>query len=95
MRTVTRMGQFKRDLKRELTGIHGKTLAADLLPVLEALATDQPLDQRYSDHQLTGKKKDFRDCHIHPDLVLLYRKEGDSDTGILQLVRLGSHSEIF
>ena len=55
------------------------------------LAADKPLPRRYSDHPLTDEWKDFRDCHIRPDLVLIYRKP-DADT--LQLVRLGSHSEL-
>ena len=91
MRTIKRMKQFKRDQKREAKGLHAKTLENDLLPVLLALATDQPLEPQYHDHQLIGDKKDLRDCHIKPDLVLLYRKP-DEET--LQLVRLGSHAEL-
>ncbi|NNM83397.1 MAG: type II toxin-antitoxin system YafQ family toxin [Burkholderiales bacterium] len=40
---------------------------------------------------MTGEWKDCRDCHIKPDLVLIYRKQGEDE---LQLVRLGSHSEL-
>jgi len=43
------------------------------------------------DHPLTGEWKDHRDCHIRPDLVLIYRVP---DAKTLQLVRLGSHSEL-
>jgi len=46
---------------------------------------------RHRDHALTGDWRDHRDCHIKPDLVLIYRKP-DDDT--LQLVRLGSHAEL-
>ena len=84
-------GQFKRDLKREAKGRHGATLVVDLLPALVTLATGKPLDARYQDHQLTGDWKDHRDCHIRPDLVLIYRKPDDNT---LELVRLGSHSEL-
>ena len=49
------------------------------------LAVDRPLAERYRDHALAGEWKDHRDCHIKPDLVLIYRKIGN-DT--LQLVRL-------
>jgi mRNA interferase YafQ len=58
---------------------------------LEALASDQPLDPRHRDHAFTGEWKDHRDCHVKPDLVLIYRKPDDAT---LQLVRLGSHSEL-
>ncbi|WLV67219.1 type II toxin-antitoxin system YafQ family toxin [Pseudomonas aeruginosa] len=46
---------------------------------------------RHRDHALTGDWKDHRDCHVKPDLVLIYQKP-DADT--LRLVRLGSHSEL-
>jgi len=91
MRVIEFSGQYRRDLKREFRGIHGRTLEADLSSTLLALATDKPLDPKYRDHALTGDKKGVRDCHIKPDLVLLYRKP---DTETLQLVRLGSHSEL-
>jgi mRNA interferase YafQ len=55
------------------------------------LANDQPLDEKHRDHALTGDRKDHRDCHVKPDLVLIYRKPDDT---VLQLVRLGSHSEL-
>lgn len=91
MRTIERTGQFKRDYKREKKGQHRVTLDADLFPVIEALANDDPLEPRHRDHALTGDWRDHRDCHVRPDLVLIYRKP-DDDT--LQLVRLGSHAEL-
>ena len=91
MRTIERTGQFKRDFKREAKGQHRLTLQADLTAVVMALANDQALDPRLHDHGLTGNWKDHRDCHIKPDLVLIYRLP---DEGRLQLVRLGSHSEL-
>jgi mRNA interferase YafQ len=91
MRRIEPTGQFRRDYKREAKGQHRATLDADLEPVLQALANDQILEPRHHDHALTGDWKDHRDCHIKPDLVLIYRKP---DTETLQLVRLGSHSEL-
>ncbi|WP_374498700.1 type II toxin-antitoxin system YafQ family toxin [Zoogloea sp.] len=91
MRKIDPTGQFRRDYKREAKGQHRATLDADLVPVLEALARDQPLEPRHRDHALTGEWKDHRDCHVKPDLVLIYRKPDDAT---LQLVRLGSHSEL-
>ena len=59
--------------------------------IVKALAFDQPLGPRQRDHALTGDWKDHRDCHVKPDLVLIYRKPDDE---VLQLVRIGSHSEL-
>jgi hypothetical protein len=53
--------------------------------------TGAPLPRRNVDHQLTGEWQDHRDCHLRPDLVLIYRLPG---ADILELVRLGSHSEL-
>jgi mRNA interferase YafQ len=62
-----------------------------LVEIVRALADNQPLAERHRDHALTGDWKDHRDCHIKPDLVLIYRKP---DASRLQLVRLGSHSAL-
>jgi mRNA interferase YafQ len=91
MRKIEPTGQFRRDYKREAKSQHRATLDADLEQILEALASDLPLEPRHRDHALTGEWKDHRDCHIKPDLVLIYRKP---DKATLQLVRLGSHSEL-
>ena len=56
------------------------------------LAADGVMPPAYQDHPLSGNWNDHRDCHLKPDLVLIYRKP-DKET--LQLVRLGSHSELF
>ena len=61
--------------------------------VIEKLAKGQTLDEKYHDHQLTGQLKDFRDCHIRPDLVLIYRiKEKILE---LYVYRIGSHAKLF
>ena len=91
MRTIEWTSQFKRDYKREGKGQHRTTLDVELFPIVEALANDQLLDPGYRDHALTSDWKDYRDCHIKPDMVLIYRKPDDV---VLQLVRLGSHSEL-
>ena len=90
MRTIERTGQFKRDYKRESKGRHRASLDAALAAIVEALATDQPLEARHHGHALSGEWSDLRDCHVKPDLVLIYQKSG-ADT--LRLVRLGSHAE--
>lgn len=91
VREIERTGQFKRDYKREAKGRHGRTLDLDLMAVLAALLSDLPLAARHRDHALTGNWSDHRDCHIKPDLVLIYQKPDEST---LRLVRLGSHSEL-
>ena len=77
VRTIKQTGQFKRDLKREAKGKHRATLENALIPVLIALASDTPLAPRYRDHALTGDWKDHRDCHVMPDLVLIYQKPNE------------------
>lgn len=91
MRTIKRTRRFKRDYKREAKGQHRNSLDKDLLAAVELLADDKPMPEHCWDHALSGEWKDHRDCHIKPDLVLIYRKP-DEET--LELVRLGSHSEL-
>jgi mRNA interferase YafQ len=91
MRIVKYTHRFKRDYRREKSGQHGKTLDNLLMQVVDMLAADKPLPRRNFDHPLTGEWNDHRDCHIRPDLVLIYRKPDDTT---LELVRLGSHSEL-
>jgi mRNA interferase YafQ len=62
-----------------------------LSEAFKLLAADSSLPERHHDHPLTGDWKDHRDCHIKPDLVVIYRTP---DAEVLQLVRLGSHSEL-
>lgn len=91
MRTIEQTGQFKRDFKRESKGKHRKTLAADLKGVLTSLLADEPLPTKFFDHAMIGNWNDHRNCHIKPDLVLVSRLPSDDS---LQLVRIGSHSEL-
>lgn len=92
MRKIEHTGQFRRDYKREAKGPNRSVLEKDFRVVLEALVNDQPLAAKHQDHALKGEWKDCRDCHIRPDLLLIYRKP---DEARLQLVRLGSHAELF
>lgn len=91
MRKIERTGQFKRDFKRELKGQYRRNLQEVLAAAVTLLANDAALPARCFDHALTGNWSDHRDCHIKPDLILIYRKP---DPETLQLVRLGSHSEL-
>ena len=91
MRTIEKTGQFKRDFKRESKGKHRKSINDDLVNILKLLLADVTLPEKFFDHAMIGKWNDHRNCHIKPDLVLLYRLP---DEKTLQLVRLGSHSEL-
>ena len=92
MRAIDRASSFKRDYKREAKGQHRATLDSELKPVIVALVTDQLLAAKYRDHELNGDWKGYRECHVKPDLLLIYRKV---DTDTLRLARLGSHSALF
>jgi mRNA interferase YafQ len=59
--------------------------------VILVLASGNTLDIRYKDHALSGKLSGFRDCHIDPDWLMIYRIEADT----LYLERTGSHSDLF
>ena len=91
MRIIERTRAFRRDYKRESRGTQGIRLDLRLAPVLTALANDIPLASHFHDHALSGPWADFRDCHVRPDLILIYQKDGSD---ILRLVRLGSHAKL-
>ncbi|MCY4015549.1 MAG: type II toxin-antitoxin system YafQ family toxin [Gammaproteobacteria bacterium] len=91
MRTIERTSRFKRDYKREARGQHRTSLDDCLAEVVHALANDAAMERRHHDHALSGNWADFRDCHLRPDLILIYQKP---DPNTLRLVRLGSHSEL-
>jgi mRNA interferase YafQ len=92
MRTIERSSAFRRDYKREARGQHRATLNDNLMPVLVTLANDRPLEPKHRDHDLSGDWSGYRECHVKPDLLLIYRK---TDQDLLRLARLGSHSELF
>jgi mRNA interferase YafQ len=80
--------QFDRDVKRQEK--RGKSLDK-LHEIIETLRTRRLLDPKHKDHPLGGDWKGWRDCHIEPDWVLIYRSDGAT----LQLGRTGSHSDLF
>lgn len=82
--------KFKKDVK--LLQKQGKNLDK-LFTVVELLSNDEKLDVNYRDHELSGNYDGFRECHIEPDWLLIYRK--NSDRIILYLLRTGSHSDLF
>ena len=92
MRTIEYSSAFKKDYKRELKGKYKKTLDTNIKLVLGSLLDDKPLEPKYRDHDLSGNWAGYKECHIKPDLLLIYSK---SCNNILRLARLGSHSKLF
>ena len=64
-----------------------------VLEVIEKLSNGEILEQKYSDHKLKGNYREYRECHIKPDLLLIYKKK--EDILVLTCIDLGSHSELF
>jgi mRNA interferase YafQ len=90
MRVIAPTNRFKKDYKREIKTDAGVT--ALVAQVVTWLAQDEKLPYRFMDHNLQGAWKGYRECHVKPDLLLIYQK---TDAGELHLIRLGSHSELF
>lgn len=84
-------GQFKRDYKREKSGRHAADIDGLLKAATDLLRAETKLPAAIKDHALKGEWKGARDCHLKPDLVLIYRKTAVA----IELVRVGSHSEVF
>jgi mRNA interferase YafQ len=81
---------MKRDLK--LMKKRGKDIFK-LETVLDILLSGKDLPEQYKDHQLKGEMREFRECHIEPDWLLVYRKV-DSEL-ILYATSTGSHADLF
>ena len=89
MREVVQTAQFKKDLKRIAPS--GRHRVEELLDTVGRLSRDERLPVRLRDHALTGDLATYRECHIRPDWLLMYKLT----PGQLVLVRTGSHSELF
>ena len=92
-RDVRETAQFKSDKKRvKKSGRHDWEKHRSLVALL---INDQPLPAKNRDHKLSGIYAGVRECHVGPDWLLIYDRQGSIDTGELVLVRTGSHSELF
>lgn len=87
---VTWTTQFKKDYKNATK--RGLPIG-ELDHVIRLLANDNPLPDKYRDHELGGNWKGFRECHIQPDWLLIYKITNNNL--ILSLSRTGSHSDLF
>ncbi len=90
MLNIVLSNRFKKDLK--LVAKRGYNL--DLLDnIVDRLANREVLEEKFRDHELTGNYKGFRECHLEPDWLLVYRVDGDEL--LLFLSRTGTHSDLF
>lgn len=88
--TVKLTTQFKKDYKMAMK----RGLKIGLLDeVITALAKGESLPEKYRDHALSGNWSGFRECHVLPDWLLIYRIE--NDILVLTLTRTGTHSDLF
>ena len=85
--------KFKADKKR-IKG-SGSFDWLKMRAVVKELMNDRPLSETLSDHPLKGDYAGANECHVAPDWLLIYDKVGDVKTGRLNLIRTGSHSELF
>lgn len=85
---VVRSKNFKKNYKKLNTQFKD-----EVLNTLKRLANDEKLEPKYKDHQLLGEFKDFRECHIKPNLLLIYQRL--ENVLILKAINIGSHSELF
>ena len=83
--------RFKKEFRKALSR-EGHT-AEKFTVVLDYLVNEKPLPTEYRDHKLGGKYIGYRECHIMPDWLLIYRVEKEVLT--LVLSRTGSHSDLF
>ena len=89
--TVYTTSRFKKDAEKAKR--RGLSMS-DLECIIDKLSRDEPLDEKYRDHHLEGGKyKGCRECHIHPDWLLIYKKEAGKL--VLALRRTGTHSDLF
>ena len=91
-REIIYANQFKRDM----TPARRRHLPEEeLIEVVTDLANDIPLPAKNKDHALQGEFAGCRECHIQPDWLLIYNKESDGELHILNLLRTGTHSDLF
>ncbi|MBR6339422.1 MAG: type II toxin-antitoxin system YafQ family toxin [Alloprevotella sp.] len=89
MRQIVFSIQFRKDLKRYK---HNAKKLARLFEIIKYLETDTPIPAHYKPHTLSGRYTGCLECHLLSDFLLIWR---DEQTGLIHLLRLGTHSELF
>jgi len=89
-RDVQYSAQYRRDYKKAKK--QGQNITS-LREVIGLLANDEPLPEKHRDHALQGNWKGYRECHVVPDWLLVYRKSDNGEL-LLVLARVASHSEL-
>lgn len=90
MLKIQYQAKFKKDYKKIIKRGYNQE---DFKTVINILVSGNPLPEKYKDHSLSGNYIGFRECHINPDWLLIYRIDNDILT--LTLVRTGTHSDLF
>ena len=85
---LSRVNNYKRSFKKIKLSDDEELSYID---VLYKLLNDEALEEKYKDHQLKGNFDGCRECHIKPDLLLIYKVKEE----VIELIDIGSHSELF
>lgn len=85
--------KFKKDLKKIKKSGHKKKDLDEIAKIINILAIPETLPEKNKDHSLSGNFREYRECHIFPDLLLIYRYSEEHNA--MLLYRIGSHSELF
>lgn len=83
---------YSKDYKKSVKKLDKQSLQM-LTVVIDRLANDEILEPKFKDHQLKGKLEGFRECHIKPNLLLVYKKVKQELR--MSVLKVGSHSELF
>ncbi len=86
--------KFKKELKKILnSGLRVKERKVTIEYIFSLLQENKPIPTDYRDHELILNWAGYRDCHIENDLILIYRI--DLKNKVIELARIGTHSELF
>jgi len=79
--------------KMKRSGTMNPRLVSDIEKTILVLASGEYIPPHYKDHALIGSMKDYRECHVRPDILIVYQKQDEKL--ILVLINIGSHSDLF